>query len=154
MSRQQEISNANLQLVAKLNELKTLQGALTSLSTTNKSNLVSAINEVLGLANQPGGAQINDAVTNLAETWSSTKINTEITSAVTNALEGEDLSDLASDILALTQADNGLVSAESAQTFSEAQKTQARSNIDSASATDMGDPNYDFLAEINSNLSF
>jgi len=153
-TRKERISEANLQLVSKLNLLKSLIGDLTALSTTNTSSLVSAINEVLGLANQPNGAQINDATTNLTEVWSSSKVNTEIASAVSTALEGEDLSDLADSITALAQADNGLISAVQAQTFSEAEKTQARSNIDSASSIGVGDTDHDFLAEVNSNLTF
>ena len=154
MSRQTRLSEANLRLVAKLNELKTEIGDLAQLSTTNDANLVAAINEVLGMANQPGGAQINDAVTNLTEVWSSSRTNTAITAAVAAALEGEDLSDLAAEITALAQADAGLVSSDSAQSLTPEQQTQARENIDAVSLTDHGDPDFDFLAEINSNLSF
>ena len=154
MSRQTRLSEANLRLVAKLNELKTEIGDLAQLSTTNDANLVAAINEVLGMANQPGGAQINDAVTNLTEVWSSSRTNTAITAAVTAALEGEDLSDLAAEITALAQADAGLVSSDSAQSLTPAQQQQARENIDAVSLTDHGDPDFNFLAEINSNLSF
>lgn len=154
-TRRERISDSNLLLVSKMNLLKTLIGDLGALSTTNTSNLVAAINEVLGIANSGAGAvQINDAVTNLTETWSSTKISTEITTAVTNALEGEDLSDIADQIASLIQADNGLVSATAPQSFTPAQIAQAQSNIDSASATQVGNTDYDFVAEINSNLSF
>lgn len=153
-TRRERVSEANLQVVAKLNLLKSLQGDLAGLSTTNTANLVAAINEVLVLASSPSGAQINDSVTNLTEVWSSTKVSTEIAAGISNALEGEDLSDLAADILSLTQADNGLVSADTAQAFTEAQKTQARSNIDAASATEVGDTDYNFLAEVNANLTF
>ena len=152
--RQARISDANLRLVSKLNELKTALGDLTQLSTTNDANLVAAINEVLGMANQPSGAQINDAVTNLTEVWSSSRTNTAISQAVAAALEGEDLSDLAAEITALSQADAGLISSDSAQSLTPAQQQQARENIDAVSLTDHGDPDFDFLAEINSNLSF
>lgn len=153
-TRRERISAANLQLVAKLNQLKTLQGDLTALSTTNQANLVAAINEVLGVAQSGGASEINDAVTALNSTWSSTKINSEISAAVTAALEGEDLSDIADAIVALAQADNGLVSATQAQAFTAPQIAQAQSNIDAASATEVGDTDYDFLAEVNANLSF
>ena len=152
--RQARISDANLRLVSKLNELKTALGDLTQLSTTNDANLVAAINEVLGMANQPSGAQINDAVTNLTEVWSSSRTRAAITGAINAALEGEDLSDLAAEITALTQADAGLISADTSQSLTPAQQQQARENIDAVSLTDHGDPDFDFLAEINSNLSF
>lgn len=154
-TRRERISESNLLLVSKMNLLKTLIGDLNALSTTNSSNLVASINEVLGIANSGANSvQINDAVANLTETWSSTKISTEIATAVTNALEGEDLSDIADQIASLIQADNGLVSATAPQSFTPAQIAQAQSNIDSASATEVGDTDYDFVAEINSNLSF
>lgn len=154
-TRRERISEANLQLVAKLNQLKTLQGDLTALSTTNTANLVAAINEVLGVAQSAASAsEINDAVTALNSTWSSTKITAEITAAITAALEGEDLSDIADAIVALAQADNGLVSAVAAQSFTAGQIAQAQSNINAADATEVGDTDYDFLSEINSNLSF
>ena len=57
---------------------------LSALTTTVKTDLVSAVNEV----NAAAGALINDAVTGTATTWSSTKINTEITTAIDNLLNG------------------------------------------------------------------
>ena len=155
MGRVEEISAANLRIVSKLNLLKTQIGDLGSLSTTNQSSLVSAINEVSGVAqSSSGGVSLNDAVTNLTQTWSSNKISSEITLAITTALEGEDLSDLADSIQALVAADNGLVSATSPQSFTDAERVQARTNIDAADATEVGDTSHDFVAEIDSNLAF
>ena len=56
---------------------------------TAATNLVAAINEVKLVADAAagGGTAINDAATNLADTWSSSKIDGEITAAV-NALIG------------------------------------------------------------------
>lgn len=154
MSRQTRISDANLLLVAKLNELKTQIGDPGSLSTTNKANLVAAINEVFTIASAPNGAQINDGAASLTEVWSSSKTASEITAAITAALEGEDLSDLAAEITALMQADQGLVSATATQSFDAAQQLQARTNIGSVASDDVGDTDFDFEAEINANLSF
>lgn len=154
-TRRERISEANLQLVARLNLLRTLIGDLTNLSTTNTANLVAAINEVLGIAQgNSGGVTINDAVTNLTQTWSSSRISNEVATVVSNALEDEDLSDIAEDITALMQADQGLVSASNSQVFNATQQAQARSNIDAASGTEVGSTDYDFLSEINSNLTF
>lgn len=60
----------------KLKELTTHVGNLTSLTTTNKNSLVSAINEVRAAAASATG--IDDGVTGSTTTWSSGKINTEI----------------------------------------------------------------------------
>ena len=71
--------------VTALNEVHLNQGSLISLTTTQKSSLVAAINEIkTALANAAG---INDAVTGTTTTWSSTKTNSAITSAL-NALVG------------------------------------------------------------------
>jgi hypothetical protein len=71
-------------IVADANGLRTSIGTLTSLSTTAKANLVAAINEVKSVADAAagGGVSINDAATNTTQTWSSSKINGDITSAV------------------------------------------------------------------------
>lgn len=156
MSRQQEISRGNQLVASKLNYLKGEIGTLTGLSTTDKSSLVAAINEVKAIADSAagGGAIINDSVTNSTDGWSSSKIVNEITTRLANALEGQDLSDIADQIAALIQADNGLVSATNSQSFSASQQTQARTNIGAASADDVGDVNFDFEAEITALLIF
>lgn len=51
---------------------------LSGLTTTTKTNLVAAINEVKSTA----GAQIDDSTTSSSKVWSSTKTNTAISSAV------------------------------------------------------------------------
>ena len=154
MSRQSRISEALALLVAKLNDLNSRQGQLSQLSTTNKANLVAAINEAFVLASQPSGAQINDATTSETEVWSSSQTDSAITAALNAALEGQDLSEIADKLLALMQADQGLVSASANQTFTVDQKTQARGNIDAASATGVGDTDFDFAADIALNLTF
>ena len=97
---------------------------------------------------------INDSATNLTQAWSSTKISSEITSAIAAALEGEDLSDLATAIANLQVTDQGLVSASASQSFNGTQQTQARTNIDAASATEVGNTDYDFEADIDAALTF
>lgn len=53
---------------------------LSTLSTTDKTNLVAAINEVKGVADSAlgGGVSINDAATNTTQTWSSSKISSSL----------------------------------------------------------------------------
>ncbi len=154
-TREARLSSAFAKIVLKLNALKSQAGDLTGLSTTDKTSLVAAINEVKGIADAAagGGVSINDSVTNTVNAWSSSKISAEITSAITAALEGEDLSDLAAAIAALTAADANLISVLS-QTFTAPQQTQARANIDAASATEVGDTDRDFEADIDSALTF
>ncbi|MEO0573034.1 MAG: hypothetical protein AAF039_15105 [Bacteroidota bacterium] len=155
-TREQRIRDANAKITTKLNTLKSEIGNVPGLSTTDKTSLVAAINETLGVAQAAagGGVSINDSVTNLTQAWSSTKISSEITTAITAALEGEDLSDLADAISNLAVTDAGLVSALNTQSFTAPQQAQARTNIDAAHATEVGDTDYDFEADIDSALTF
>ena len=134
------------------NTLKSNQGDLLQLTTTQKSSLVAAINEIN--ASISSSSSISDGTTTTTKTWSSTKISTEITKAINNLINGADVSsdtlkELADKIAALAQADNGLVSASQSQTFTEQQKAQARTNIDVYSKAEIGDINTNFVTTIN-----
>lgn len=134
--------------------LKSNQGDLTSLTTTQKSSLVLALNEVKSIVDSK--STVNDTVTGSSTTWSSTKISSAISQAVTDLINGADsssdtLKDLADKVAGLVQADNGLVSANQVQSFTEQQKQTARNNIDVYSKTEIGDiTSADFVATVNS----
>lgn len=133
------------------NTLKANQGDLTQLSTTQKSSLVAALNELKSTVDNK--SSINDANTTTSSTWSATKISTEITKAINGLINGADVSsdtlkELADKIAGLAQTDNGLVSANQAQLFTETQKAQARANIDVYSKAEIGDVNANFVATI------
>ena len=129
-------------------------GVLAALTTTSKSDIVSAINEVN--AKTGNTSLINDGSTSTTTAWSSSKTNTEIANQIATVINGagaddDTLAELASKVAALAQADTGLVSAAGAQAFDAAQKLQARTNIGAASAEDLGDvSSVDFVALINS----
>ena len=132
--------------------LKSNQGDLTKLSTANKTSLVNALNELKTLIDNK--TSINDSQSTTTNTWSATKISNEITTAITKLINGadsssDDFKDVADKIAALIQADNGLVSAIQAQSFTAAQKLQARSNIDVYSKAEIGDINTNFVTTIN-----
>ena len=134
------------------NTLKGNQGDLTKLSTADKTSLVNALNELKTTIDNK--TSINDSQTTTANTWSATKISNEITTAITNLINGADVSSdtlkkLADKITALAQADNGLVSASQSQAFNEQQKAQARTNIDVYSKAEIGDINTNFVTTIN-----
>ena len=134
------------------NTLKGNQGDLTKLSTADKTSLVNALNELKSTIDNKSA--INDSQTTAANTWSATKISNEITTAITNLINGADASSdtlkgLADKIAALAQADNGLVSTNQAQDFTEQQKAQARNNIDVYSKAEIGDINTNFVTTIN-----
>ena len=134
------------------NTLKGNQGDLTKLSTADKTSLVNALNELKSTIDNKSA--INDSQTTTANTWSATKVSNEITTAITNLINGADASSdtlkgLADKIAALAQADNGLVSTNQAQDFTEQQKAQARNNIDVYSKAEIGDINTNFVTTIN-----
>ena len=140
---------------AKCLELTATDGELSDLTTTAQSNLVSSINElVTGLANAKDliakKTEIDDTKSTAGNVWSASKTATEITTAATtvkNDLLGgageaydtlKELADLIGEnetaIEALQAIANGHVKFNEAQSLTDAQKTQARSNI-GASAT-------------------
>ncbi|MCK6159407.1 hypothetical protein KZX29_11525 [Moraxella osloensis] len=134
------------------NTLKGNQGDLTKLGTADKTSLVNALNELKVTIDNK--TSINDGQKTTSNTWSATKISNEITTAITNLINGADassdtLKELADKITALAQADNGLVSANQAQSFTAAQKLQARNNIDVYSKAEIGDINTNFVNTIN-----
>lgn len=152
----QSINDGFVQITTLLkqvnNTLKGNQGDLTKLNTSDKTSLVNALNEIKGLIDNK--TSINDSQTTTSNTWSATKISNEITTAITNLINGADtsndtLKELADKIAALVQADSNLVSAGQPQSFTAQQKAQARNNIDVYSKAEIGDIDTNFVTTIN-----
>lgn len=82
MSLVTNVSNLATRIATEVKALRTLINGnaadLSSLTTTDKTNLVAAINEVKAA----NGAMIDDATTSTSNVWSSSKTNTEISAAV------------------------------------------------------------------------
>ena len=152
----QSINDGFAQITTLLKQVNTTlkgnQGDLTKLSTADKTSLVNALNELKTTIDNK--TSINDSQATTANTWSATKISNEITQAINTLINGadsssDDFKELADKITALAQVDNGLVSANQAQAFTEQQKAQARSNIDVYSEAEIGDINTNFVTTIN-----
>lgn len=138
-------------------------GNTANLSTTDKTSLVAALNELKAniIALPAPSSVIDDDTASLSKTYSSTKINSLISTAVANLINGagsdsDTLKELADKIVALAQTDTGLVSVALAQAFNDTQKAQARTNIGAASAADLatlttnvGNTDRDFVADFN-----
>lgn len=151
MSQQTNIAAAFLRCVTAINALAGRVGSLAGLSTTDKTNLVAALNEVKA-AIPANAAVIDDLSTVTNKTWSSTKIQTQITAAITALISGapgaqDTLGELAAQITALSQADNGLLSFTTAQVLTAPQQLQGCTNLG------IGDPAFDFVPAIATNLS-
>ena len=138
---------------------------LSSLNTTAKSNLVAALNELKAAIDAADGAAISDTTTTTTTTWSSSKINTQITSAIAavinsapTALDTLDelaaaLGDDANFASTVTTALGSRVRTDTAaQGLNSTQQSNARTNIAAASATDVGNTATDFVATFNAGL--
>ena len=151
MATQQQRITALAQAIASdIKNLTTNQGSLTTLTTTNKTSLVAALNELnTAIAN---ASNINDTATNTSATWSSQKINTTINNAVTALVNGagttldtlKELSDaLGNDanFAATIAAQMGKrVRVDAAQTFTVTEQAQGCANLG------IGNPDTDLLA--------
>ena len=136
--------------------LTTTVGSLSGLTTTAKSNLVAAINEIAqAVANATG---IDDGTTGGASTWSSSKISAEISGAISGLVGGagaalDTLKELADALgndpsfatTIATQIANR-VRYDEAQVLTAPQKAQACDNIGAASLVATGNLDRDFTA--------
>lgn len=132
-------------------------GTMSSLSTTEKSNLVGALNEVRSLlltvqSTANGAAKINDTAAATTTTYSSSKVESFVTAKIAALVNGapatfdtlKEIADyIASDQTAtgaLTTAIGSRVRFDAAQTLTAAEQAQACANIG------VGDPATDFVA--------
>ena len=139
---------------ADVKALTTAQGSLTSLTTTTKTSLVAAINELVTMVGS-AGANIDDTAGNgnTTETWSADKIFDSIEAAKA-AVKNEIVNGSAAALDTLNELAAALgndpsfaatisteianrVRYDSAQTLTSPQQAQARSNIAAASAADV-----------------
>lgn len=127
-------------------------GTLAGLTTTEKANLVAALNEVnarVTTAEQATASLIDDATTDTDTTWSSTKIAQSIADGIAGLVDGapDALNTLNELAAALNDAPDALqgvldilakvVRVDQVQAFSAAEKAQGRANIAAASAGDL-----------------
>lgn len=133
-----------------------------ALTTTAKGNLILAINEVAAAV--AGASGIDDGTIGTTTSWSSSKTQTEIqaaTAALINAAPGalDTLDELAAALgddpnfaATITTALGKRVRFDAAQTLTDPEKIQARTNIGAASAVDVGDTTTNFVTTFESGL--
>ena len=128
-------------IVADVNGVRAKIGTLTSLSTTAKTNLVAAINEIYTMAG--GAGSINDGTTGTGTTWSSTKIAAEIAAlvasapAVLNTLDelANALGDDPNFATTMATALGNRLRVDAAQGLNGTQQAQGRSNLGIVAST-------------------
>lgn len=135
---------------------------LAALTTTDKSNLVSAINEIN--AKPTNSLAIDDATTSTTKVWSSSKTNTAISSAVAAVVNsasstldtlGEIAAALGNDANFATTILTALgfrVRYDAAQSLTAGQKIQALANIGAASDLEIGWTETDLAAAFSAAL--
>lgn len=137
------------------------QGQLSTLNTSAKSSLVSALNEIYSLISTAISIDDN-ASTGSNKTYSIDKIKSSIQSLKDDLLGGvpttafDTLKEIADYIGTDQTATSGLVTAiakrvavDSVQTFTANEKTQARENIEAFGSKEIGNPDTDLLAIYN-----
>jgi len=156
MSLQTRIESLVIRIAQEFNTLNGKTGTLASLTTTDKSSLVAAINELQSAV--LSGTGIDDANVALTTTYSSTKIVTLLDTLKAEILGGADaaydtlveiqqlLQDGTSGLDALLAAVNNRVRFDAAQTLTVIEQQQARSNIGAVALTAIGDVDTDFVA--------
>jgi hypothetical protein len=151
--------------VGVINRLVTgdaLNPSLTSLTTTQKASIVAALNEVNALAKAAaasGGADIDDTTSRTTTVYSSSKVDNLIAQA-RQAILGTDvpavldtLDELAAAIgddpnfaATLTTALGNRLRLDTAQSLTDAQRAQGRTNLGAIAAADVGDTTTSLVA--------
>lgn len=174
MSLQTRLQDLATRVATECKSIRTLVNGnaadLSALTTTAKSNLVAALNELkteldaLALA---GGATINDASSSsTTQTWSIDKILTEIGVAVAAVVNSAPSALNTLDELAAALGDDSNFAATvtaalgnrvrtdtAAQGLDSTQRANARTNIDAASATDVGNTDTNFVSGFEAGLT-
>ena len=156
MSLQTQLNSFVLRVAEEFNTVKGRTGTLTALTTTDKSSLVAAINELKAAI--VTAVMIDDLQVSTTTTYSSNKVVTLLDALKADILGGADpaydtllelqqaLQNDQSGISALTSAIDKRVRFDAAQTLTVLEQQQARTNIGAVAATDIGDVATDFVA--------
>ena len=156
MSLATRIESLVIRVAQEFNDVRAKTGNLANLTTTDKSNLVAAINELKAAV--VSSSEIDDANIAISSTYSSSKIVTLLDALKSEILGGADaaydtlleiqqlLQNGTTGLDALLAAANNRVRFDAAQTLSAPEQAQARSNIGAVAASDVGDTDTDFVA--------
>ena len=156
MSLATRIESLVIRVAQEFNDVRAKTGDLANLTTTDKSNLVAAINELKAAV--VSSSEIDDANIAISSTYSSSKIVTLLDALKSEILGGADaayetlleiqqlLQNGTTGPDALLAAVNNRVRFDAAQTLSAPEQAQARSNIGAVAASDVGDTDTDFVA--------
>lgn len=168
MSLSTNIADLATRIATESKALRTLLNGnatdLSALTTTTKSNLVAALNEVKASI-AGAGATINDSATNTSSVWSGQKVQDTVTAAIAALVSGapgvlDTLDELAAALgddanfaATVTAALTNRVRTDTAsQGLNPTQKGNARTNIDAVSTTDVGNTATNFVTTFEAGL--
>ena len=171
MSLATNVQNLATRIATETKQLRTLLNGnaadLSALTTTAKTNLVAAINELqaeIEAGGGGGGVQIDDVTASTTTVYSSTRTNTAIAAAIAALVDSapetlDTLNELAAALgddpnFAATTATalGNRVRFDAAQTLTAPQKVQANANAGSLSLVQSGDPETNFVTTFESGL--
>lgn len=154
MSLQVRLANLVTAVGTDIKSLTGKIGTLSSLTTTAKTDLVSAVNEVKASVGS-AGAQINDTTASGTTVYSSNKTNSVVSSAVAALVNGapaafDTLKEI-SDQLAADEAGTATMFAnrlrvDASQGLTSQQQQFGRDNLSVYSQAQLGDPETDLVA--------
>ncbi|MCX7790646.1 MAG: hypothetical protein N2378_08400 [Chloroflexaceae bacterium] len=156
MSLATRIESLVIRVAQEFNDVRAKAGNLANLTTTDKSNLVAAINELKAAV--VASNVIDDAHVATTTTYSSSKIVALLDALKAEILGGADaaydtlveiqqlLQNGTSGLDALLAAVNKRVRFDAAQSLTATEQQQARNNIGAVAASDIGNTDTDFVA--------
>lgn len=170
---EQRIKDLSTAIATECKILRTLLNGkmvdLSALNTTNKTHLVAAINELKTMIDNVAGgsgASINDALNaSTTQTWSITKISSEITAAINGIAAGAPGAlDTIAELAAAFNNDPNVIATITAalanrvrvdintQGLTLTQKQNARTNIAAYGSDEIGNPDTNFVTVFNTGL--
>lgn len=171
MSLASQVQSLATRIATECKSIRTLVNGnaadLNALTTTDKTTIVAALNELKGLIDglaASSGAAINDTVVGTTTTYSSTKIEDLVSDALAGILNGaptalDTLDELASALgddanfaATVTNSLANRVRVDAAQGLTSPQQAQARANISVYSQAEIGNPETDFVDTFNTGL--
>lgn len=164
MSLVTQISNSLTAICTAIKADRGLRGDLSDLTTSTKSTIVGALNE-LKSSISGAGATINDASASTSSVYSSQKTSDAIAAAVSALVNGagsaldtlKELADALGDDANFSTTISTALAArlqfDAAQTLSAPQKVQGNANLGSLSLVQSGDPATDFVAVVTAGLA-
>lgn len=164
MSLTVQISNLAVRIATECKSIRATTGDKTALTTTDKTSLVAAVNELKAALAGAAGILDTASAGDTSHTWSADKIVAQLAAVKSEILNGapaayDTLLEIANQLATDDGAISGLLTAvgsrvafDQAQTLTAPQKAQALANIGAISAADVGDVTTNFVTTFEAGL--